>query len=197
MRRLATRLADAGYRVANIDYPSRVHDIDELSSLVGEQLEALAATNGGKLHFVTHSMGGIVIRAYLKAQRPATLGRVVMLSPPSAGSELVDSWGDAWWFRTMFGPAARELGTGDDSKPNRLGPADFEVGVIMGSRSLNPVGSWMIPGPDDGTVSIARARLEGMSDFLVVPCSHTFIMQDRGVAAQVLHFLEHGRFAAE
>jgi triacylglycerol lipase len=189
------RIEKAGLHVENIDYPSRTHSIDELADYLHEQLMARDVSAAGRVHFVTHSMGGIVTRAYIGKYRPRSLGRVVMLSPPNGGSEIVDVLADRWWFRTFVGPAAVELGTAQSSAPNRLGPADFELGVIMGSRSLNPIGSWILSGPDDGSVSVESSKLDGMTDFALVSASHTFIMADRDVAARTLHFLRHGRFA--
>lgn len=194
MRRIGLRLERAGLHVCNLDYPSRSRSIDELVEMLDEGVACLEARSDSTVHFVTHSMGGILVRAYLARSRPPNLGRVVMLSPPNRGSELVDVLGGTWWFRTFLGPAAVELGTGPDSLPNRLGPADFELGVVMGSRSLNPLGSWFIPGADDGTVSVESAKLAGMRDFLLVRRSHTFIMLDDVVADATLHFLRHGRF---
>lgn len=194
---LARRLESAGLRVENIGYPSRSRPIDGLADYVHEQLVARGADDAGRLHFVTHSMGGIVARAYIARYQPPGLGRVVMLAPPNGGSEIVDKMGANWLFRSVFGPAALDLGTVDTSAPKRLGPARFELGVIMGSRSLNPVGSWMLDGPDDGTVSVESAKLEGMRDFVLVPASHTFIMIDRDVAERTIRFLRSGSFAGE
>jgi hypothetical protein len=145
---------------------------------------------------VTHSLGGIMLRAFLEEHRPDNLGRVVMLSPPNQGTELVDRFGDHPWFRRASGPTAQELGTQPSSLPKRLGPADFELGIITGDVSYNPITSWMITGADDGVVAVDSARLEGMTDFLVVPRSHTFIMNSGKVTKEIVHFLEHGSFSA-
>ncbi len=149
------------------------------------------------LHFVGHSLGGILIRAYLAEDSPDRVGRVVMLAPPNHGSELVDALGDSALFRWALGPSGQVLGTDRNSLPNRLPPPVVEVGVIAGTSSVNPIGSLVIPEDDDGTVSVSSTRLEGMTDFLVVRSSHTFIMQSEEVAAQVVHFLRHGRFLHE
>jgi hypothetical protein len=143
---------------------------------------------------VTHSLGGILVRAYVKTYPPVNLGRVVMLSPPNRGSELIDIFREYWWFRKFFGPIQQQLGTDAASIPNTLGPVHFELGVITGNRSINPIGSAFIPGPNDGTVSVARAQVEGMHNFLVVPYGHTFIMMHKAVAEQTLHFLRTGHF---
>jgi len=146
-----------------------------------------------RLHFVTHSMGGIVVRRYLAEYSPAHAGRVVMLSPPSHGSEVIDAFADSPLLRLLLGPSGTGLGTDSASIPNRLGPARFDLGVITGNRTVNPINSWLIPGPDDGKVAVDRARVEGAA-FLVVPATHPFIMNRQDVAAEVLSFLRTGRF---
>jgi hypothetical protein len=117
-----------------------------------------------------------------------------MLSPPSQGSEVVDRLGGWWLFQAMNGPAGAELGTGPDSLPNRLGRAQFSVGIIARTRSVNLFLSALIPGADDGKVAVDRARLDGMADFVVVPASHPFIMNNREAIRQTLTFLRTGSF---
>ncbi len=192
---LEGRLAGAGYTVFNISYPSRKEKIETLVEMLLEKLQARNVEGTGRLHFVTHSLGGILVRAYLVANRPTNLGRVVMLSPPNKGSEVVDFFAANFLFGYFFGPAATELRTGPDSLPNRLGPADYEVGIITGRRTIDPISSWMIEGEDDGRISIEQARLEGMTDFRVVEASHAFIMKKGNVADEVISFLQHGRFS--
>ena len=84
-----------------------------------------------------------------------------------------------------------------DGIASQLPPVRFSLGIITGSRSMNPIGSWLIPGPDDGTVGVDRADVEGSSSFLVLPATHTFIMNRRDVAEEVAYFLRHGRFRRE
>jgi len=196
MEPLETRLTEAGYRVVNLDYPSRDEPPEDLGDQLRAQLAACCGEEPRPVHFVTHSLGGILVR--LLAEKPELLpveiGRVVMLSPPNQGSEVVDTLGDSAWFEAVMGPTGQELGTEGDSLPNRLGPVSFELGVITGSGSIEPYLSWMIPGEDDGKVAVERAKVEGMKDFLVVPVSHPFIMADETVGDQVASFLRRGRF---
>jgi pimeloyl-ACP methyl ester carboxylesterase len=192
---LAHRLKKSGFKVHNVDYPSTKLGISELVDELATHVNACCDEGQKPLHFVTHSLGGILVRAYLAEHRPQNLGRVVMLSPPNQGTELVDRVVSHPLIRWATGPTAQELGTAPSSLPNRLGPADFELGVITGSRSLNPVASWLIAGADDGVVSVSSARLKGMADFLVVPKSHTFIMNSSEVAREVIYFLNHGAFS--
>ena len=193
MRPLEQRLEAAGFRVENLRYPSTDHEPEVLVEAIAERLEACCA-EASRLHFVTHSLGGILLRAHLAERRPGNLGRVVMLAPPNQGSELVDALQGAGLFEWIFGPTAAQLGTGEGSLPNRLPPPDYEVGVIAGSRSVNPAGSLVIEGENDGTVAVEHTKLPGMADFLVVPHSHTFIMRSETVAEQAVHFLRRGRF---
>lgn len=197
MWRIESALRDEGWEVVNLDYPSTTKSIDVLSGFLGEELSVCCGDPDRRIHFVTHSMGGIVVRHYLAQQALPNLGRVVMLSPPSGGSEMVDLLADNPLFERTMGPAGQELGTDASSVPRMLGPVDFELGVITGDSSINPVFSELIPGVDDGAVSVENAKTPGMADFLILPYSHTFIMMSREVIEQTIHFLENGVFDHE
>jgi triacylglycerol lipase len=194
MRPLARELALAGYRVHNLDYPSMSASPEELVEHLHGQISDCCAWSG-RVHFVTHSLGGVLVRAYLAAHPLPQLGRVVMLAPPNHGSEYVDVAGDWRLFRAVLGPTATQLGTASTSLPNRLPPASFEVGVIAGTGSVNPLGKALIGGTNDGTVSLVSTQLSGMRDFITLPVSHTFIMRNAEAARQTLEFLRAGRFA--
>ena len=190
---LQSRLSDAGYDAHNVPYPSTELSAEEVDHYLHEFLLD-CCLDKERLHFVTHSLGGILIRAYLAAHETQNLGRVVMLAPPNHGSELVDLLGDSAPFRWALGPLAAQLGTGPQSLPNRLPPPDFEVGVIAGTRKLNPVGAIVIPGESDGTVSVESTKLERMTDFITLPASHSLLPLSSDAADQTLHFLRQGRF---
>jgi triacylglycerol lipase len=195
MNRLATRLRNHGFEVVNLGYPSRRYGVAELTEQFDQELSANNLPSARKVHFLTHSLGGIIVRNYLNQRSLPNLGRVVMLSPPNQGSEVVDRLRNSFVYRFATGPAGQELGTDALSIPSRLGPVNFPLGIIAGSRSLNPLFSAWITGENDGTVSVERCRAEGMTDFLVVRHSHSFIMRSSVVAEQVVEFLRHGRFS--
>ena len=192
---LENALGKQGYKVANIDYESRKKTIEELSSVaIGNALEECHAAPGEKIHFITHSMGGILVRYYLYHNKLTALGRVVMIAPPNKGSEVVDYLGRLSAFRTVNGPAGEELGTGPDSLPSRLGPVDYSVGIIAGTATVNPILSLYLPNPDDGKVSVASTKVAGMTDFVTVPASHTFIMRNKTAIKQAIAFIKTGTF---
>ena len=193
MRRLAARFEQAGFVTTSIGYESTSQTLDEIVADVDGALADCCA-DATRVNFVTHSLGGIVLRAWVAREGAGRVGRVVMLGPPNHGSEWVDRLGGLGF---LLGPTGRRLGTGPDSAPgelNALGPVPFEVGVIAGDSNFNWVGSWVLEGPDDGTVSVASTRLDGMRDFIVVPVSHSWMMYDAAVAQQAIAFVRDGAF---
>lgn len=195
MKRIEWTLAKEGYRVVNKSYPSTGIAVEEAAARLAELLAERTPDQTVRIHFVTHSLGGIVLRQYLMDHRLDNLGRVVMLAPPNQGSELADKLEGNFWFKRFTGPAGQQLGTGASSIPKRLGPASFELGVIAGDRSLNPRFSGWIPGPDDGKVSVRSTNLDGMKDFLVVHHTHTWMIWRPTVIGAVGRFLKTGHFA--
>jgi triacylglycerol lipase len=190
-------LKDDGYLTANIDYPSRDYEIAELASIAVE--EGLAACRAGdnteKIHFVTHSLGGILVRQYLSTDSIEELGRVVMLGPPNQGSIAADDLDGIPGFDWLNGPAGRQLGKGEGSVPLALGPANFELGIIAGNRTIDPITSAILDNPNDGRVSVADTRLDGMDDFIVVEHSHAFMMRMRRPIELTKTFLRTGSFS--
>lgn len=195
MATLGRRLSDEGYSVLNLAYPSRSKTIEEFANgILPKTIESCRKNGANKIHFVTHSMGGIIVRYFLKYHEVSNLGRVVMLSPPNGGSEVVDKLGHIFIFKWINGPAGQQLGTGNDHLPKKMGAVDFDLGVITGDKSINPLLSFIIPGDDDGKVSVKSAKVKGMRDFIVIHATHPFIMKNRQAIEQTISFLKYGKF---
>ena len=191
---LEKRLAKSGYTPCNISYPSLKYSVEELAlDFVLPDIRACASENT-PLHFITHSMGGIIVRYLASSNVKINIGRVVMLAPPNGGSEFSDIFKKNTFLNNLASPAAKELSTLPNRLPRSLGPASFELGIIAGDRKDNPLASKIIVGKSDGRVSIENTKLTGMADFLLLPVTHSFMMKNERVANEAIHFLAHGVF---
>ncbi len=198
MNDMQTQLIKAGFVVAKIDYPSRKQTVQELAAPAIEKgLQVCKQQGADKVHVVTHSMGGILVRQYMATYGAKQFSRTVMLAPPNKGSEAVDALRDVPGFQFLNGPAGLQLGTDENSVPLQLGPVESDVAVIAGTFSINIVLSTYLPDPDDGKVSVESTRLDGMCAHLQVDVSHPFIMQDEGVISEVISYLRTGKFLSD
>lgn len=198
MRPLQRALEARDYAVLNCGYRSRSADIAALAAHIADRVSRWEP--GTRLDFVTHSLGGILLRAalaygYLPRER---VRRVVMLGPPNAGSEVVDAFRSiplvAGIYAAVTGTAGEQLGTAPSGLPGQLPPVDFEMGVIAGNRSFNPIFSAILGAENDGKVRVDRTRVEGMREHLVVPVWHPLLVSSPTVIRHVAHFLETGAF---
>lgn len=181
MQKLAVSLSKNGYRVINISYPSRSDTVENLvKNNLAIELDKKYIDKNKKINFVTHSMGAAMIRYYLVTYTVENLNRVVMLAPPNSGGEAADRWVNNRIVNFLMGPALAEMTTDQFSFVNKLPAPNYEVGIIAGKY--------------DKKVSLERAKLEGMKDFLAVERGHTWIMRDSAVAAAVVKFLNNGHF---
>lgn len=195
MQPLAKAVERAGYRAVNVSYPSRTLPLDEIArDFLPAQLATHGVATAPRVHFVAHSMGSLVVRRLLEERRPGNLGRVVMLGPPNHGSVAADAAQEWTVLRWLVGVNLPHLGTGEAGVAPRLGRADYELGIIAGTSRVNPLFEAVMEGEHDGVVTLESARLDGMSDFLVVPHSHTVMLWREDVIAQVLEFLRAGKF---
>ena len=197
MAELERKLGRSGFDVVNINYPSRRHEIDVLADdAIGRGVSACLTEKPEQIHFVTHSLGGILVRHYLQERKLELLGRVVMLGPPNKGSEIVDGLADVPGFG-FLGPTGAVLGTGSNSVLHDLGPVEFELGVIAGTTNINPLNFLWINEPNDSIVSVESTRIEGMDDHVTLPVTHSFMMRNNEVIDHTIHFLKTGSFMPE
>jgi triacylglycerol lipase len=195
MDNMEVALRNEGFYVVNNTYPSRDHPIEELAPLaIDAGIEGCGELGeDSQVHFVTHSLGGILVRYYFEENELAQLGRVVMLAPPNQGSEASDDLRGVPGFELLNGPAGSQLGKGEESVPLQLSVPAFEFAVIAGDRSIDPITSAVLPNPDDGKVSVSDTKLEGMADFALVNVSHAYIMKNEEVIEMVKRFLRTGK----
>jgi pimeloyl-ACP methyl ester carboxylesterase len=196
MNKMEKMLAGEGWAVRNISYESTELPLEVLAEdAIPRGVEACPDT--ATIHFVTHSMGGILLRTYLEKNDIDRLGHVVMLGPPNQGSEVIDRYREFPGFAWFSGPAGMQLGTGEASIPRSLGSVTFDLGIIAGNRTINPILSRSLPDKDDGKVSVESTRVEGMNDHIEMPVTHMFMMRDKDVIRQVSHYLQNGQFMRE
>jgi pimeloyl-ACP methyl ester carboxylesterase len=193
--RMQTALEASGFAALNLDYPSRRKSLEALAEQIHPEIERFAGSLGGSLHFIGHSMGGLLARVYLARHRPAELGRVVMLGTPNSGSEIADRLKKFLPYRILFGPAGQQLGTRRDATLQALfPPADYPVGIIAGNRSIDPLASLFLRKPHDGRVSVANTRLDGMADHIVLAIAHPFLPDNDIAIETTIAFLRDGKF---
>lgn len=185
-----------GYRVKSIGYPSHRSSIaDAVQNYINPALARLEIEEGAKVHFVTHSLGGIVFRAWAAQRDPKfPLGRAVLLAPPNQGSQIIDELRQWGWVRWLLGPVSAELGTDASSTPNMLGPLPPETGVIMGNKDTLPIFRRLLGDESDGVVTIASSHGEGEADYVLLPTNHATIILQPAVFRAVNRFLKTGSF---
>ena len=193
MFKLASVLQKYHYIVVNRSYPSTQKSIKTLANqVIPPMVNECLKQHAKRIHFVTHSLGGIILQQYLHKNRITKLDYVVMLAPPNHGSQLADLLHKRWFFRRVLGPNIAELTTKKGSIPMLHG--QYKIGIIAGNYNLNPIGNKIFAEPNDGKVAVSSTKIDQMSDFIVMPVTHTFIMQNPLVEKQILYFLSHGRF---
>jgi alpha/beta hydrolase fold len=194
-RKMQAAIEAEGYATLNLGYASRSKALQTLAEDIHPAIERFAESIEGSVHFVCHSMGGLLARVYLARYRPKRLGRVVMLGTPNGGSEIADRLKNFGAYRAFFGPAGQQLGTQRDADIDALLPRiDYPVGVIAGNRSIYPIAAVMLPKPHDGRVSVENTRLDGMADHVVIGASHPWLVRNDEAIAQTIAFLGDGRF---
>jgi pimeloyl-ACP methyl ester carboxylesterase len=196
-RKMQAALDGCGFATLNHDYASRRKALEALAEDIHPAIQRFADSIDGSVHFVGHSMGGLLARVYIARYRPKRLGRVVMLGTPNSGSEIADRLRHFRPYRAFFGPAGQQLGTQRSAVDDAmLPPVNYPVGIIAGNRSIDPVAGAMLPKPHDGRVSVENTKLDGMADHVVIAASHPWLVRDSVAIGQTIAFLRDGRFNA-
>ncbi len=194
LKKLERALQRRGFATLNLDYASRKKPLEQLAEDIHAPVQAFANQIDGPLHFVGHSMGGLLARTYVARHRPERLGRVVMLGTPNGGSEIADVLEKRAIYRWFFGPAGLQLTTHPDQSLAQLPPLDYPVGVVAGNLSIYPSSLFLLPRPNDGRVSVASAKLPDMADHIVIRSTHPWLTRHRRAIDQTIAFLHRGHF---
>jgi len=188
-------LERCGFATLNQDYASRRKALEALAEDIHPAIQRFADGIDGSVHFVGHSMGGLLARVYIARYRPTRLGRVVMLGTPNSGSEIADRLKHIGAYRAWFGPAGQQLVTQRDATIAAMfPPVDYPVGIIAGNRSVDPIMSAFLPKPHDGRVSVENTRLDGMADHIIVGTSHPWLIRNGRAIEQTITFVRDGSF---
>ncbi len=191
---LEKKLRENGYLVFGFDYPSTRIPITESAEYLRRCIESLEGIS--EISLIVHSMGGLVVRSMLMHNTDPRIKRMVMMGVPNKGAVPADLLKDNPLFKTFLGPAGQQLGTKDGLIPSLPVP-EFEFGVLAGGKGDKKGYNPLLPGDDDGTVSVASTRLEGASDFMMEPILHSFLMFNEKCVDATMNFLEHGKFRAD
>jgi hypothetical protein len=196
MAKMERALQANNYLTLNLEYPSRRRRLIELAEGLDDAISPFSSQLNGRLHFVTHSMGALVARAFIALRRPVNLGRLVAMAPPNAGSEVADFLRTSALYAKFYGPAGAELTTTNaDALHMELGRVDYPLGIIAGDRTVDPIASlFILPRPNDGRVSVLGTQIDGMADHIVIHSSHALIMGHSEAILQTLYFLRNGCF---
>lgn len=195
MEKFESYFDEKGYQVLNIDYPSTKYPIGVLDAkFLKPAIESIQAKKDQKIHFITHSLGGLVLRHYLTHNVLPQIGQVVMMSPPNHGSQIADLLLKGSIAQKLAGPAAMELRTVNNDFFKKLGPINYNLGIIAGNKSYSSNTDRHLPGVDDGMVTISSMKLKGMKDFVILNEHHRGLTRNQKAMEQSEHFLRTGRF---
>lgn len=189
--KMRKRLESEGYRVFGFDYPSTRVGIPQSAEFLQKAVRSLEGIE--EIDFVVHSMGGLIVRAYLAREQDPRIRRMVMLGVPNNGARLADKLKKNPLYKLIYGPAGQQMVSDKDGFTRKLPIPRFDFAIIAGARGTLNGYNPLVPGDDDGTVSVSSARLPGAADFMTVKCLHSFLMSDADAIDATVRFLKSGR----
>ena len=211
MKWFEVELKQEGYNVVNWGYPSRSKTVEEDARDLDSALAKIKETD--TLHFVGFSLGGLIARYYLTHYPPARegpvsnatgmsgvrppkhMGRLVLIGPPNHGSERIEQLYPYGWFRKIWGSTTTwQLRASNKEFFNECGIPACPFGIIAGGKGDDEGYSSVLPGDDDGAVSVESAKLPGAVDFILLHHRHTFLLFGRDTVKNTVAFLNRGKF---
>lgn len=192
--KVQTALEKAGLQPEPFDYPSTKAPLDSAVDYLASTLENLGP-EVTRINIVVHSMGGLLVRTYLKQygeKADPRIHRLVMMGTPNHGAQMATILRDLGAFKMIFGPAGQQLVDAEDGFISELPTPPFEFAVIAGSRGNSKGWNPLIPGDDDGTVTVESTRLPGAKDFRTFVTSHALMLFRRDVADAAVRFIQTG-----
>ncbi len=191
MNKIKIEFIRQGFSVTGFDYTKKDGSIEEISDSLHKKIKKFPK---GKIHFVTHSMGAVIVRSYISKYKPRNIGRVVMIAPPNNGSVYAAVLLHLPFFEKIFGRSGMDIAEGENCIVNSLPVPEFEFGVIAGGTGyeigLNP----FLKGDNDGTVLLKETIIEGMADFMQIKGQHSFLLFNNEVISESINFIKNGKF---
>jgi hypothetical protein len=201
MANLGGALSKSGdYKTFCVGYPTTRGSVESHARSLDNVVRSLEGIS--EINFIAHSLGNLVVRHWLNdfaaAERTLpkgqSFGRMVMLAPPNRQPKLATILVRGTVANFVAGPAAEAMATGWEKLEPKLATPRFEFGVLAGGKADGKGFNPLLPGDDDGVVTVESTRLPGARDFRVLPVLHSFFMNDKRVHEYAMRFFEHGHF---
>ncbi len=192
-KKMETAFKSYDYKVINFGYHSKVYTVNQIADNFLKRKIASVSQND-TINFITHSLGAIVLRAYLRDNKPKNIGKIVMIAPPNQGSEVANFFKDFFLYKIFYHKSGASLSYNGIKKLALPNCDNYFCGIIAGTHTQLPFFSIFIKGEDDGKISVERTKLKGMKDFITLPYPHDTILKKQETIIQCKEFIKNGKF---